>query len=160
MFWLTYQLFSCSTFVNTFVNTYAHAFLLDTSTSNNVDTIVWPHLYQNKSIWNVRGGAVILYWFFYLHLYLFIRLTSYIIVYFHFHFGCLSNIFNPLLCFPVGRIMTSVVVLGSIVSKPVAELIELPTILSYSLSRRNWFMQLTFRKKNSMFRSSNHVVIS
>ncbi len=97
--------------------------------------------------------------FIYICIYLFGLLPIWFYI-FHFNFGCLSNIFNPLLCVPVGRIMTSMVVLGSIVSIPLAKLIELPTILSNLLSRRNWFMKLTFHKNNSMFKSSNHVVIS
>ena len=46
-----------------FVSTYAQALRLNISTSNNIGINVSAFFHQNISIWNVRGGAVILYWY-------------------------------------------------------------------------------------------------
>ena len=46
-----------------FVSTYAQALRLNISTNNNIGIRVSPRFHQNISIWNVWGGAVILYWY-------------------------------------------------------------------------------------------------
>ncbi len=46
-----------------FVSTYAQALQLNTSTRNNIGIRVSPRFHWKISIWNVRGGAVILYWY-------------------------------------------------------------------------------------------------
>ena len=46
-----------------FVSTYAQALRLKISTYSNIGISVSDFFHQKISIWNVRGGAVILYWY-------------------------------------------------------------------------------------------------
>ena len=79
-----------------FVSTYAQALRLNISTNNNIGISVSAFFHQNISIWNVCGGAVILYWYV-LFTVVLIWLTSWFFKYSFISFilisGCLSLTF-------------------------------------------------------------------
>ena len=76
-----------------FVNTYAQALRLNISTNNNMGMRVSPRFHQNISIWNVCGGAVILYWYV-LFTVVFIWLTSWFFKYSCISFTLISGCFS------------------------------------------------------------------
>ena len=61
--WIVFTDTSALFFFFDFVSTYAQALRLNISTNNNIGMRVSPRFHQKISIWNVRGGAVILYWY-------------------------------------------------------------------------------------------------